>query len=103
MARIDAVVQRVLLQSARERLTKLQALNAPEVLIAAQQAKVNGDGGLSKVGHLAEFGKLEVSGEPQPREYRRGWGLEFTVTDGSRVWLIPGPYGLFLTDRQGNQ
>lgn len=77
--------------AAKARVTKLEKLNAPAVVIARA-----GQG--AKVGKMAKFGNREVV-SIENREYRRGYGAEFACADGSTVWMIPGPYGLFLTDQ----
>lgn len=83
-----------------KRLAELKRLTAPQVIIDKVEADIAAGNLASKVGKIKEFGHLEFTAVER-KKYSRGFGAEFTLTDNSKVWLIPGPYGLFLTNKEG--
>ena len=62
------------------RVAKLESLNAPEAVIETARAGL--DNPLKSIGRIAKFGDYEFV-NAQPKEYRRGQGVEFTLEDGS--------------------
>ena len=96
MTTIRQALEPKLRAKAQARLAKLVAGSAPKAVIAAQEQEI-ADGNLaSKIGHINDYGDLEFTAT-ENREYRRGYGVRFTITDGTQIDLIPGPYSLFLT------
>lgn len=81
----------------KERLRCLQKLNAPKIVV--QKAEAVLENPLGQVSKIQQFGELEYVAAA-PKQFRRGQGVEFTLSTGSKVWLIPGSYGLFLTDQE---
>lgn len=80
--------------AARQRLDRLVSLNAPKIMI--ERANKDVEKGIP-VAHLDDFGDAVIV-STEPIRYRRGYGTKFE-TDRGTLWLIPGPHGLFLTDK----
>lgn len=99
MTTIRASLEPKLRASCEARLQKLRQISAPKQLIESLEAKLVAGNFAGSVSKISEFGDLEFV-SVEGKDYRRGRGAEFTLSDGSRVWLIPGPYGLFLTDKE---
>jgi len=78
------------------RLGKLKAMRAPRLVVSGIELTLELGNLASRVKRIETFGDL-VFVATENKKYRRGMGVEFTIEDGSKVYLIPGPYGLFLT------
>ena len=97
MTTIRQAIEPKLIERAEARLVKLQQLDSPKAIVEAQLAAIAKGNLADKVGHIADFGDQEFSAT-EPRKYRRGYGVRFTLVSGTQVDMIPGPYGLFLSE-----
>jgi hypothetical protein len=78
-------------------LAKMRQIGAPDLLIKTLEDKLAASDPCSQIGKVKMFGDREVLSATN-KSYRRGQGAEFETPQG-KVWMIPGPYGLFLTDQ----
>ena len=97
MDTIRAALEKKLKAKCKARLKDFRAKGAPQPLIDGLEKKLAKGNLGGKVGKVRVFGDL-VFTTTENKKYRRGFGVVFTVEDGSKVYLIPGPYGLFLTN-----
>ena len=94
---IRQAIEPKLAAGAQARLDKLTKLNAPHATLATQQTAIDNGDLAAKVGHIKDYGDLEFTAT-ENRKFRRGYGVRFSTTDGRQIDMIPGPYGLFLTE-----
>lgn len=99
MSTIRQHVELKLQEGHTKRLVELKRLTAPQVIIDKVEAGIATCNLAAKVGKIKDFGHLEFTAV-EGKKYRLGQGAEFTLADGSKVWLIPGPHGLFLTNKE---
>jgi len=98
MQTIREALEPKLHQRAKERFEHLQNIAAPNSVLFALSTKLETGNFANEIGGISEFGDL-VFVATENKGYRRGMGVVFTIEDGSKVWLIPGPYSLFLTNK----
>lgn len=100
MTTIRESLESKLQESQTARVAHLERLTAPQVQIDGLKAQLVKGNLASRVGKIKDFGHLEFTAV-EGKKYRLGQGAEFTLADGSEVWLVPGSYGLFLTNKEG--
>ncbi len=88
------------MEAKKIRLAKLEALDAPAVIIETLKKEIASGDVTSKVGKIKDFGGLEFVNVSN-KKYRRGNGPVFILENGSKIYGIPGPHGFFLTSHEG--